>query len=88
MSDIPYEAIIQRIGVIIICVLAIYATWQALIYQYITADEFLIILGAILAAWGIGTIGAGTFRLGEKAGFQKGYTQGLEMALKIKKEKE
>lgn len=85
MSEIPWNNLITKIGVIVICVVALYVTFQALSWGYITSQEFMLILWAILAAWGIGAVGTATFGLGKKSGYQEGYAEGLEYALKLKK---
>ena len=84
MSEIPWNNLVTKIGVIIICVVALYVTFQALSWGYITSQEFMLVLGAILTAWGIGIVGARTYGLGKKSGYQQGYNVGLKYALELK----
>jgi len=85
MTD--WEAIVTRVSVLAICIVALYVALQALSWNYITSDEFLLILWGVLAAWGIGIIGTSTFKMGNKTGYREGYAKGLEFGLSRETEK-
>lgn len=84
-NSIPWDLILTRIGLIVISVMALYVALQALSWNYITKTEFLYVLWAILGAWGIGAAGGGIFKLGDRAGYQRGYAKGLTVGLEIER---
>lgn len=87
LNSIPWDLILTRIGLIAISLMGLYVALQALSWNYITKTEFLYIFWAILMAWGIGAAGGGVFKLGDTAGYQRGYSKGLTVGLEIERKK-
>jgi len=87
MSEIPWDTILARLGMIVISVVALYVSFMALTGGYLTTEQFWLVLWSILGAWGIAGGLAGTYSLGKKSGYQQGYYVGLKEGLELKKER-
>lgn len=75
MTDI--ESVIKQLSIVLISVLALVLSFQALAWNLIGKDEFLLILGGILAAYGIGIVGFGVYGAGKRTGFSEGFREGF-----------
>jgi len=86
MTD--WEVVTRQLSILAVSIIALYVALQALAWNYITPDQFLLILWAILGAWGIGIIGTATFKAGTKSGYQQGYSEALQYVYKMQKTNE
>lgn len=62
------ETLITKIGVIIVSVVALLVAYQTLLLEQITSTQFMMILWAVLGAWGLGAVGNRFVNLAKEAG--------------------